>query len=178
MRRLGDETPASVGLGERQVSSDPNCQLVAYGLGSCVGLVMWGRRGLRRVMAMAHVVMPDSHGHAGVRAKFADTAVADLVEALTGAGCLRSSLQAVIGGGASMFPGSPLDDIGAANVARIRQELHRLHIPLRAAAVGGSRGRTVRAWVGEGRVVASTVGTGEVELWRDDPIRVPGGDRC
>jgi chemotaxis protein CheD len=174
---MSGEFTTSVGLGERALSDRRGCQLVTYGLGSCVGLVIWGWRGEDRVVGLAHVVMPDSRGQAGTQtAKYADTAVADMARALMAAGCSAASLQAVIGGGASMFPRLPVGDIGASNVARIREELRRLNIPLRAEAVGGHRGRTLRASVGDGRIVVSTVGGDEVELWRgDEPV--PSGTR-
>jgi chemotaxis protein CheD len=163
------------GLGERRVSADPGDLLVAYGLGSCVGLVIWGWQGGRFVAGLAHVVMPDSRGQAGAEpAKYADTAVADLAAALRRAGCRPDGLQAVMAGGAAMFRGASgaLGEIGAANAARLRAELERAGIPLRAAAVGGERGRTLRVWVGGQRITVSAVGGAEVALW---PTGAAGG---
>jgi chemotaxis protein CheD len=158
----------AAGLGEHVVSDDPADELVAYGLGSCVGLVLWGPGRRRRVMALAHVVMPDSRGRAGSGpARFADSAVPYLVALLTQAGCLAGSLQAVMAGGAAMFAasGGALGDIGASNVARLRDELRRAGIPLRAESVGGRVGRTLRAWVACGRVCVNQLGVGEIDLW-------------
>lgn len=171
---MADEVAVlSAGLGQLQISGRPDQRLVAYGLGSCIGLVVWGWRGLVRVVALAHVVMPHSRGRPEEDpAKFADTAVPEAIRMLVAAGCGPSGLQAVIAGGACMFPGTAsLGEIGAANAARVQQELGRVRIPLRAAEIGGRRGRTLTAAVGSGRIECSTAGGAQTVLWPGGPER-------
>ena len=72
-----------VGLGQLQVSTDPADTLTAYGLGSCIGVVLhapevgaWG---------LAHVVLPDAQDHSPDPARpvwFADHAVPAIRRAL------------------------------------------------------------------------------------------------
>ena len=165
----------AVGIGELKISNLPGQELAAYGLGSCIGLVLWGPAGGRRVLAMAHVVMPDSHGRRdGGPAKYADLVVPDVVQRLLAAGCRRDHLQAVMAGGACMFPGlAALGDIGAANGARVRRGLQEAGIPLRSAEIGGNRGRTLLADVATGRISSTTAGGAPVILWPAERLPEP-----
>lgn len=68
---------------------------------------------------------------------------------------MKHRLEAVIVGGAQMFAlgrGSG-QDIGARNQVAVRAELDRLRIPVRAAATGGGKGRSMRVTVPDGEVV-------------------------
>ena len=76
-------------------------------------------------------------------------------------------VEAVIVGGAQMFSfgGEEGANIGARNVAAVRAELDRLRIPIRAAATGGRKGRTVRVHVDGARVTVREVAGTEEELY-------------
>jgi chemotaxis protein CheD len=76
--------------------------------------------------------------------KFANHAVGELVSRLEGAGARRLRLEAALVGGASMFGAADGRDIGSRNEAAVRSHLAGLRIPVRAAATGGRRGRTIR----------------------------------
>ncbi len=54
-----NEEMVVVGLGEMQVSNDPNMALACLGLGSCIGISAYDP--VARVGAMVHVVLP--HGN-------------------------------------------------------------------------------------------------------------------
>ena len=47
----------SVGLGELVISSDPEDVLVAYGLGSCVGIAMYNP--VTKTGGLLHAVLPE-----------------------------------------------------------------------------------------------------------------------
>ncbi|MGC9220626.1 MAG: chemotaxis protein CheD [Solirubrobacteraceae bacterium] len=135
-------------MGEVAVSNTPGDELVAIGLGSCIGLVIADRHAA--VAGLAHVVLPDAGGKTGGPAgKFADLAVRDLVSRILGAGGSKPRLQAVMIGGASMFAVGTSMDIGARNCAAVLAELDHEGVPLVAQEIGGSRGRTARVVVGE-----------------------------
>ena len=88
----------AVGLGDLFVSKAED--LVAYSLGSCVGICLWDP--IAKVAAMAHVVLPTAPaGAVALPGKFGDTAVPALLEALTRAGGLPASLSR--GGGRSFI---------------------------------------------------------------------------
>src|SRR3954467_10217512 len=145
-----------VRMGDYRASRDPGDVLVSIGLGSCIGLaVVDGERG---VAGLAHILLPGSPPArpSPSPGKFADTAVPALVDLVTSLGTPRRDLQAVLVGGAQMFAigadGSPTLDIGARNGRATREALERAHLKVRAAATGGSTGRTSRVHVGDGTV--------------------------
>jgi len=136
-------------------------QLVALGLGSCIGLALLDRR--LGTAGLAHVVLPQSPD--GQRSlKFADRAVPELVSRLLGLGARRIRLEAVLVGGASMFAASPALEVGSRNEAAVREQLESLHIPVLASATGGSRGRTVRVDVATTTVSVREAGGRDAEL--------------
>src|ERR1700744_1983330 len=91
---------ASARMGEMVVSSNPNEELVALGLGSCIGLAIVDRAA--GIAGLAHIVLPESYA-GGDGAKFADTAVPELVDRMRRAGAALRRMEAVIAGGARMF---------------------------------------------------------------------------
>lgn len=141
--------------------------LVAIGLGSCVGVALYDP--VRRVAGLAHIFLPASHNGRlvpGSPARYADTGVPALVEAMREAGALQRQIQAKIAGGAQLFlrgDHSTLD-VGRRNVEAVRAALASLGIPLVAQDVGGSRGRTMRLFADSGRVVVTTLGREAREL--------------
>jgi chemotaxis protein CheD len=136
----------SVRMGELVVSSCEGEELVAIGLGSCIGLAVVDRQA--GVAGLAHVVLPESAGAQAPAGKFADTAVPALIARLEEAGAVRRRLQAVLIGGARMFALGASLDIGARNAAAVRAELEKLRVPIHAEEIGGTRGRTARVMLG------------------------------
>jgi chemotaxis protein CheD len=136
----------NVRMGELAVSGSVGDELVAIGLGSCIGLAMVDREA--GVAGLAHVVLPESLGKAGPAAKFADLAIPDLISRLTDAGAVRRRLEAVLIGGARMFTVGASLDIGARNAEAVREALGKEGIKIQAEEIGGNRGRTARIIVG------------------------------
>ena len=154
----------SIGLGEFSVSVDPETTLVAYGLGSCIGLTLYdpevGAGG------MAHVVLPErpSNSADDGGAKYADTAVDRLAAELERSGGKRGRMVVKMAGGAQLLA-LPLNghhwDIGERNINAVRKSLARCGLVLAPHDVGGAHGRTLRLHIHDGRVVVSTIGRGE-----------------
>ena len=154
----------SIGLGEFSVSVDPETTLVAYGLGSCIGLTLYdpevGAGG------MAHVVLPErpSNSADDGGAKYADTGVDRLAAELERAGGKRRRMIVKMAGGAQLLA-LPLNghrwDIGERNINAVRQSLARCGLVLATFDVGGAHGRTLRLRVHDGQVMVSTIGRGE-----------------
>ena len=160
-----------VRMGEWAVSADPGETLVTIGLGSCIGLVLVDR--VRRVAGLAHVMLPQARpGQADDlpaegRGKFADLAVPTLLEAVLDAGARRIGLEAALVGGAHMFGfGSGQLDVGARNEATVRDSLAAARLPVKAAATGGNKGRTVRVLVGDGHVLVRAAQGADEEIMR------------
>ena|SRR5579862_6876435 len=152
----------SVRMGEMAVSSSRDDELVALGLGSCIGLALIDSKS--GVAGLAHVVLPESRENAGEPGKFANLAVPELIARMRRAGA-GDRMEAVLTGGARMFElGSELD-IGARNEAAVRSALAQARITVAAAATGGNRGRTVKVVPGAGTVSVREAGGDTVTLW-------------
>jgi chemotaxis protein CheD len=135
-----------VGMADLNVAAD-GAVLKTSGLGSCVGLTLFDSQ--RHAAGMAHIMLPSSEiareGMINV-AKYANTAVNELLEQVLRLGADRRRLVAKMAGGAQMFAFTGASDslrIGPRNVESAKRELERLGIPLVAEDTGGHHGRTV-----------------------------------
>jgi chemotaxis protein CheD len=76
--------PISLGLGERAISRNPDDVLVAYGLGSCLGISMVDPS--TRVSGLLHAVLPGAANGVSsndpVSQKYVDTGIEGLLEAV------------------------------------------------------------------------------------------------
>ena len=162
------QVDTTVRMGQWSVSADPDDVLVTIGLGSCIGLVLVDRS--RGIAGLAHVMLPESRMSHGkdvpeeTHGKYADLAVPALLDGVLEAGARRIGLEAALVGGAHMFNfGKSQLDVGARNEEAVRSALQSLRVPVKAAATRGSKGRTVRVLVGDGRVlVREAAGADEV----------------
>ena len=136
--------------------------LVTLGLGSCVAIMLHDPQA--GAGAMAHVLLPSKSlaRDATNPAKFPETAVPLLIERLSALGADPRRLVAKLAGGASMFaqlmtPGTV--QMGERNVTAARDALRAAGIPVVRESVGGGVGRSLRFYVGDGRVEVRSVGT-------------------
>jgi len=156
----------SVRMGEIEVSKRTGEELVARGLGSCIGLALIDR--LSGVAGMAHIVLPESSGADTEPGKFADLAVPALIAQMLKAGAVTRRLEAVLAGGARMFELGEMD-IGARNAAAVKAGLSRAGLRVRAAETGGNRGRTMRLTVGDFEITVKEAGGEPVTLYDGGP---------
>ena len=160
------------------VSAVSGDELVALGLGSCIGLALLDR--IAGVAGLAHVVLPDSGNADGPPGKFADLAVPELLSQMRRAGAIERRLEAVLVGGARMFEMAGGLDIGSRNEKAVRNALTIARVQVRAATTGGNQGRTVRVIAGESLVTVKVAGGQTVTLFdgsrgeMDRPIRAAG----
>ncbi|PLR77659.1 chemotaxis protein CheD [Bacillus sp. V3-13] len=138
------------------------------GLGSCVGVVVYDQ--LMEIAGLAHVMLPDSSlaktGSLNI-AKYADTAIKELVSGLARHGARPNSLKAKMAGGAQMFQFASSNDmmrIGPRNAEAVKRELALLNIPLAGEDLGGNSGRTIEFNPGTGILQIRTVNKGIHEL--------------
>src|SRR5919202_1383890 len=159
-----------VGLGEAKVlkADDRNGQdecLVAYGLGSCVAICLWDPAS--RVAAMAHVVLPGADPTGTPNPKFARSALPALVSLMQreGAGPDPRRYVARLAGGAEVLAiggSGKLPRIGEQNANAVRDALEAAGVPIEAAELGGTRGRSVWFDAREGgRIRVRAVGSTE-----------------
>ena len=150
-----------VGMADLRACKAPDT-LTTLGLGSCVGICLYD--GNRKIIGMAHIMLPDSSGYAGQnRAKFADSAAVELLQLMMSLGANRAALVAKLAGGAHMFSGSTNNvlKVGERNVAACQRALAQLRIPVKASDTGGTHGRTIELLPDTGNLRIRTVGAGE-----------------
>ncbi len=148
-------------------------ELVIYGLGSCVAVVLFDQS--TGMGGMAHVLLPgprpQSDSRAGLPAKYADEACSALlrmVEAKSGA---KRRLRAGIVGGARLFSSeTPLESgVGARNVEGAVSAIQRCGAELDWNETGGTTGRSVLFRLPEGELLVRTLGEGWREAVRPQP---------
>ena len=158
-----DENEIHVGMADLKIAKAP-AVLTSLGIGSCVGVIMYYARG--KIGGLAHIMLPDieSVKNKSNRAKFANTAIPDLVEKLEKLGADRRFIKAKIMGGAHMFGFAKTNkvfNIGARNVEKVKEVLKALKIRLVAEDVGGSYGRSLYFYLETGEVRVRTIAHGE-----------------
>lgn len=157
----------AVGIGQLAISKDGGEVLIAYGLGSCIGVSVHDPGS--GVCGLVHVLLPASEGKTpqpNEPARFADTGIDALLKGLLAAGASRSRVVLKLAGGAAVLgPGNAEKfKIGERNAEAIRERL-KLH-GLRAARedLGGTRGRTLEVHVATGKTFVRTAASPANEL--------------
>jgi chemotaxis protein CheD len=126
-------------------------------LGSCVGVIV--RDPERRVSGLAHIMLPVRRHDDEATGKYADSAIPALLARLATSGCRMGSLQALLIGGAQMFPmgNASIASIGDQNVGAARKVLQEKKIPIIFEDTGGKAGRTVTFDNATGKVFVKTL---------------------
>lgn len=159
-------TMIKVGMADLKVVEFPNA-LTTLGLGSCVGICLYDSTS--KVTGMAHIMLPSSKA---IRknenvAKFADTAIVELLKIMESKGARKNRIYAKIAGGSQMFSFSSASDsmkIGERNAEAVREVLKELNIPLKADDTGGNFGRTIEFFSENGKLIIKTAGKGIKEI--------------
>ena len=119
---------------------------------------------------MAHIMLPSSdiarEGQLNI-AKYADTAVPELVRRLQSKGASLHRMVAKMAGGAQMFAfmgGTDTMRIGPRNVEATKHELDRFSIRLLSEDTGGNYGRTVELYSHNGIFLIRSVQHGVKEI--------------
>lgn len=155
-----------VGMGDLNVISGSGT-IQTTGLGSCVGVVIYDPGA--RVAGMAHIMLPSSEIARGSRfqvAKYADTAIPEVVHRMNDRGAQTKRMYAKLIGGAQMFtfPGSEGMRIGSRNVESCKRMLEQLSIPIQAEDTGGNYGRTIELDCRTGVLLVRSMQYGVKEL--------------
>jgi chemotaxis protein CheD len=142
-----------VGIAEVKTARDPE-RLTAFGLGSCVGVVLYDDK--NRVGGLAHAMLPSSRFHpdSPIPGKYADSAIEFLLKILLEEGAELGRLKAKLVGGANMFSDivNQSIPIGMRNVSAAREKLLEKGIPVIGEDVGGTQGRTVVFSLADGKI--------------------------
>jgi chemotaxis protein CheD len=153
-----------VGMAQVKVTQSRDDLLIALGLGSSICICAFDAQA--SIAAMAHVVLPENHDNETAAGKYADTAIPLLIESMSRNGATSGRIQAAIVGGAQLFAFNGAGvrlEIGPRNIEAVRQALEGACVPVVAADLGGTAGRSVHL-TGDGRVRVKVLGRGETEL--------------
>lgn len=160
-----------VQMAESKAAKNPSV-LSCIGLGSCIGIVLYDR--IAKVGGMAHVMMPDSRRAKSSedenfnKAKYADTAINQMLEEMETLGAQKRNIKAYIFGGANMFPELFHKDsflnMGERNLEAVKSEISQRKIKIQAEDTGGNIGRTIILYTENGKVQMKTA-YGEEKVW-------------
>ena len=153
----------TVKMAEQKVASSPDV-LVTYGLGSCVGVTIYDKD--KKVGGMAHIMLPNGppKKNIGNRAKYANTAIIDMLKELLDMGGSIMKFEAKVFGGAKMFSissNNDMMDIGSRNVQSVIKLLGNQGVQIMAKDTGSDYGRTIEFDLETGLVKVSSVSRGE-----------------
>lgn len=150
-----------VGISDWKVCKSPDV-LVTYALGSCIGTCLYDKT--TGISGLSHIMLPDSKSITGgenTRAKFADTAIVDMLGKMKSMGA-SSNIVAKIAGGAVMFRTTNNKfNIGARNIEAVKKVLSALNIPIISEDTGLDYGRTVSFFAENGMMEVSASSKGK-----------------
>lgn len=137
--------------------------LTTLGLGSCVGIALYDR--INKVAGLAHIMLPSSTEikNNSNKAKFADTAIQELVKEMVLLGANKKYITAKLAGGSQMFSFDSNTDIlriGERNTLASKKKLQELDVPIVAEDTGGNYGRTIELNSQDGNLLIKTIGHG------------------
>lgn len=155
-----------VGMADLKVVKHPGA-LTTLGLGSCIGICLYDPS--TKVIGMAHIMLPSSKTikNNSNTAKFADTAVVELMDNMKKEGANMRRVVGKIAGGSQMFKfssGNDMMKIGQRNAEAVRELLKSYKIPILADDTGGNFGRTIEFFSETGVLLIKTIGHGVKEV--------------
>jgi len=155
----------AIGLAEVKVSRSPDDVLVAFGLGSCLGIGMYDP--ILHMGGLLHAVLPINNDHKSEQSKYVDSGITMLLDLMIQAGAQKNRLIIKMAGGANMLNVSSLSstfDIGNRNIDSAKLTFTKMGIKPKSEEVGGKIGRTVRLYVANGRYTIRMMGEQEREI--------------
>lgn len=146
----GPDTVASVDLFPGQIFTSAEPALVTAILGSCVAVCIWDAD--TGIGGINHFLLPVNPMRRGADARYGNTAMERLLEAVVERGASTRRLVAKIVGGASVLDGvsGTRRSIGEQNVAVAREFLQQLDITIAGQRTGGRHARMLLFHTGNG----------------------------
>lgn len=139
-------TALIVGIADCKTSKDRDTTLVAYALGSCVGIGVYDPA--VSVGGLLHVLLPESSLNTEKAAAnphmFADTGVTELLNRCLELGAAKSRLRVWLAGGSAVMDEKCVFNIGKRNQLAARKALWKAGLLTLSEDLGGQGSRTVR----------------------------------
>jgi chemotaxis protein CheD len=146
-----------ISIGDLRVAKAP-AVLIAYGLGSCLAIVLY--EPITRLGGLAHALLPMAPAEpTDKQGKYVDASIHAMVAQMETLGAQRQHLRARLFGGAQMFRPiqSAEESVGQRNLHTAQKVLSALRIPLTDQDVGGNSGRTVEFDLSDGSVMVRSL---------------------
>lgn len=153
----------TVAIADFKVSKSPD--ILRTVLGSCVGICLYDPAST--IGGLAHIMLPGNNDNSNNPKKYADTAIALMIEEMRNKGAHTDLLIAKITGGSSMFKmpeNSFIGSIGINNVKKVKEVLHAHNINIVVEDVLGDYGRTVDFFLDSGRLKIKSLGREDKEV--------------
>ena len=148
----------NVSMADLKVAETPD--ILQTTLGSCIGIAIYDRG--NNIGGLAHIMLPVNNNGDTNKAKYADSAISELLRKLTSKGVDKCELIAKIAGGAKMFDTnkkiSHFMEIGLRNEEAVREGLKREGVRLIAADTGNNYGRNIQFEIATGRITIKSHG--------------------
>jgi len=133
----------NIKIGELAVSKD---KVLTTIVGSCIACCIYDDK--NKVIGMAHIMLPENKNSSdnNLKAKYADTAIKNLLDELVSHGADIRNLKAKIVGGASIFVNEndvDMFNIGKRNADKVKKLLIDNNVKIISEDIGGRNGRNV-----------------------------------
>lgn len=157
----------AVNFSEMKISSNPAETLVAFSIGSGIGVTVFDP--ISGVGGVLNFMLPDSTQSNGIDPEkvplmFADTGVPFFVKALFEQGVHLDRLKVVIAGGAHIMDQTGMFNIGAKNHTALKNSLATYALKIRHEDIGGTNIRTLSLEIVSGSSCIKIFGQGEVKV--------------
>ena len=157
----------AVNFGQLKVSQNPVETLVAFSIGSGLGITIYDPT--TKTGGLLNVVLPDSSMMPPSKAQiqplmFADTGLTPFFDALHTMGAQTDHLKVVLAGGSQIMDHSDFLNIGRKNHQAVTSFLADKHIAIHYADVGGIFLRTLRLDISNGDNLIQILGQSEVNV--------------
>jgi chemotaxis protein CheD len=134
----------NIKIGELAVSKDKALTTI---VGSCIACCIYDDK--NKVIGIAHIMLPEnksSSDNNNLKAKYADTAIKNLLDELVNHGADIRNLKAKIVGGSSIFVNendTDMFNIGKRNADKVKKLLIDNNVKIISEDIGGRNGRNV-----------------------------------
>ena len=157
----------AVNFSEMKISSNPAETLVAFSIGSGIGMTIHDPIG--GIGGVLNFILPDStKANGGNPPKapfmFADTGITAFLKALFEEGAKTENLKVVIAGGAHFMDQTGVFNIGQKNLEALKACLDAFDVKVHHEAIGGTKSRTISLEIGSGTSIIKTFGEGEEKV--------------
>jgi chemotaxis protein CheD len=168
-----------VGIGDCQLSNDPQQTLITYALGSCIAIAIYDP--IVNVGGLLHYLLPDSTIDTEKAQRnpfmFADTGIPELFHRAYRLGAQKQRLLVTVAGGAQVMS-SEYFNIGKRNQLAAKKILWRAGVLVRHEETGGESSRTLRMALATGQIFLRTAGQFEVALGTSSTPAAKKGAQC